>query len=72
MFSAMEAFENQGGHDGMYLNKPWKNSRIYSMQGIGRRGRQFLGASSEVRQNIAQAFGLGSDLEGPSRSRRPS
>ena len=26
---AMEAFEGQGGHDGMYLKQPWQNSRIY-------------------------------------------
>ena len=63
---AMEAFENQGGHDGMYLNKPWKNSRIYY---DARRVWTPEDASfweplvREVRQNIAQAFGLGSDLE---------
>ena len=62
----MEAFENQGGHDGMYLNKPWKNSRIYY---DARRVWTPEDASfweplvREVRQNIAQAFGLGSDLE---------
>ena len=63
---AMEAFEHQGGHDGMYLNKPWKNSRIYY---DARRVWTPEDASfweplvREVRQNIAQAFGLGSDLE---------
>ena len=63
---AMEAFENQGGHDGMYLNKPWKNSRIYY---DARRVWTPEDASfweplvREVRQNVAQAFGLGDDLE---------
>ena len=63
---AMEAFERQGGHDGMYLNKPWKNSRIYY---DARRVWTPEDASfweplvREVRQNVAQAFGLGSDLE---------
>jgi len=63
---AMEAFEHQGGHDGMYLNKPWKNSRIYY---DARRVWTPEDASfweplvREVRQNIAQAFGLGDDLE---------
>ena len=26
---AAEAFSKEGGHQGTYLGKPWKNSRIY-------------------------------------------
>ncbi|GMI02782.1 hypothetical protein TrVE_jg10614 [Triparma verrucosa] len=26
---ASQSFEEEGGHQGTYLNKPWKNSRIY-------------------------------------------
>ena len=82
---AMEAFENQGGHDGMYLNKPWKNSRIYSrflrraththLIALDARGRVVLGALGEgsaPEHRAGLRAGQRPRRARPSRSRRPS